>query len=156
MRIVDAYTIRPDEIEVGDVMLFVVKAMVVRPGVYRLYRCPYPPTLLYNEEIPQGSRINGDEREVCEALFPTLAQVAKPDESGCFITSSMFGEHEIIFASACRKHSVDDEVHAAYKDLYEITGGTDMPENWQDPNVQAKLMALAAAIRRTATAERIN
>lgn len=78
MRLVSAYSIQPDEIEAGDVMLFIVKAMVVRPGKYRLYRCPYPPTLLYNEEIPQGSRIV-NEREVCEALFPSLALVAEPD-----------------------------------------------------------------------------
>lgn len=79
MRLINAYTAYPSEIESGDVMLFVVKAMVVRPGVYRLYRCSYPATLLYNDEIPQGTRIT-NEREVCEALFPTLAQVAKPDE----------------------------------------------------------------------------
>ena len=78
MRLVNAHTVHPGEIEPGDVMLFVVKAMVTRPGVYRLYRCPYPPVLLYNDEIPQGTRIH-NEREVCEALFPTLAQVAKPD-----------------------------------------------------------------------------
>jgi len=79
VRLINAYTVRPDEIEPGDVMLFVVKAMVTRPGVYRLYRCLYPPVLLYNDEIPQGTRIHHNEQEVCEALFPSLAQVAKPD-----------------------------------------------------------------------------
>ena len=79
MRLINAYTVRPDEIESGDVMLFVVKAMVVRPGIYRLYRCHYLPT--FAEEIPQGNRIGGGEREVCKALFPTLARVAKPDET---------------------------------------------------------------------------
>jgi len=79
MRLIGAYTIHPDEIEAGDVMLSIVKAMVVRPGAYRLYRCSYPATLLYGDEIPQGTRIT-NERETCEALFPTLAQVAEPDE----------------------------------------------------------------------------
>lgn len=74
MRVVNAYTVRPDDIETGDVMLFVVKAMVVRPGVYRLYRCAAK--LLGG--VPQGSRIL-NESEVCEALFPSLALVAEPD-----------------------------------------------------------------------------
>jgi len=78
MRLVNAYTVRPDDIRIRDVMLTIVKAMVVRPGIYRLYRCPYPPTLLYNKEIPQGSRIS-NEQEVCQALFPSLAAVAEPD-----------------------------------------------------------------------------
>ena len=63
-------------------MLFVVKAMVVRDGVYRLYRCPYPPRFAGGDsKIPQGSRM-ANEREVCEALFPTLATVTEPDEFG--------------------------------------------------------------------------
>lgn len=79
MKLVNAYTVCPDEIEPGDVMLFVIKAMVVRPGVYRLYRCHYPYVIENDEDVPQGNRIF-NEQEVCEALFPTLAQVAKPDE----------------------------------------------------------------------------
>ena len=75
MRLVNAYTIAPDEIEAGDVMLFVVKALVVRPGVYRLYRCPFK---MCRSDIPQGARI-ANEQEVCEALFPTLAGVAVSD-----------------------------------------------------------------------------
>lgn len=80
MRLVNAYTVNPADIEAGDVMLFVVKALVVRPGVYRLYRCAYPPVLIVGDDdkIPQGSRIV-NEREVCEALFPSLAMVAEPD-----------------------------------------------------------------------------
>jgi len=78
VKLINAYTVCPNDIEPGDVMLFIVKAMVVRPGIYRLYRCPCPPVLLYNDEIPQGNRII-NEREVCEVLFPSLAQVAKPD-----------------------------------------------------------------------------
>ena len=74
MRLVNAYTIAPQEIEAGDVMLFVVKAMVVRPGIYRLYRC----SLATDGKVPQGSRIV-NERQVCDALFPTLALVAEPD-----------------------------------------------------------------------------
>jgi len=72
-RIVDAYTISPSRIEPGDVMLFVIKAMVVRPGIYRLYRCSYD-----GDDIPQGGRIF-DEESVCQELFPSLAAVAKPE-----------------------------------------------------------------------------
>lgn len=77
MRIVDAYSISPQGIRPGDVMLYIVKALVVREGVYRLYRCPATRDILLGE-IPQGSRISNEE-EVCEALFPTLAAVAQPD-----------------------------------------------------------------------------
>jgi hypothetical protein len=55
-------------------MLFVIKAMVTRQGKYRLYRCFYE-----GLNVPQGSRIGGDEQAVCEALFPSLAMVAEPD-----------------------------------------------------------------------------
>ena len=72
-RVVDAYTISPSQIESGDIMLFVIKAMVVQPGVYRLYRCPYD-----GDDIPQGARIF-DEEAVCQELFPSLSSVAKPD-----------------------------------------------------------------------------
>lgn len=70
---VDAYSICPRDIRAGDVMMFVVKAMVVAPGVYRLYRCRYE-----GEGIPQGSRLSNEEG-VCRVLFPSLAAVAVPD-----------------------------------------------------------------------------
>lgn len=73
MRVVNAYTINPQDIKEGDVMLFVVKAMVVRPGVYRIYRCKYT-----GEDIPQGVRVT-HEAEVANAFFPSLAKVARPD-----------------------------------------------------------------------------
>lgn len=72
MRVVNAYSISPDDIQSGDVMMFVVKAMMVRPRVYRLYR------YVYEGEVPQGSRIL-DEKEVSKAIFPSLALVAEPD-----------------------------------------------------------------------------
>ena len=74
-RVVNAYTISPDQIQHGDVMMFVIKAMVVAPGVYRLYRCLYA-----GKSILQGSRIS-DEEAVCKALFPSLALVAEPDRT---------------------------------------------------------------------------
>ena len=95
-RLVNAYTIRPD-IQQGDVMLFVVKAVVTRPGRYQLYRCAAADLLVSimsggagdiehmsqqaiaeSMRVPQGSRI-ANEQAVCEALFPTLARVAEPD-----------------------------------------------------------------------------
>lgn len=73
MKVVNAYTIGPGDIIEGDVMMFVVKACVVAPGLYRLYRC-----LFEGEYIPQGDRLFNEER-VCKELFPSLARVAKPD-----------------------------------------------------------------------------
>lgn len=76
MRVVNAYSILPDEIQAGDVLLFTVKAMVVRPGFYRIYRC----SCNSGEDIPQGSRLPPEqERAVCKVLFPSLALVADPD-----------------------------------------------------------------------------
>ena len=91
VRVVNAYTVSPSNIQPGDVMLFIVKAMVVREGAYRIYRCPFDwsvdprstarfavPLGTPLESLPQGSRIL-NERKVCEALFPSLAAVAEPD-----------------------------------------------------------------------------
>lgn len=72
-RLVNPYTIRYDEIKEGDVMVYIVKAMVVRPGIYRLYKCHYD-----GSTIPQGNRILHDE-DVCQELFPTLYSVAHYD-----------------------------------------------------------------------------
>lgn len=78
MEVVNAYTISPRDIKQGDVMLFVVKAMVTREGWYRIYRCEYTGSIA-PDDIPQGSRVYSNEKEVCEALFPSLAMVAEPE-----------------------------------------------------------------------------
>ncbi len=75
MPLINAYTISPDNIQQGNKMLFVVKAIVTQPGTYRIYRCLWEGT---EHSIPQGSRISNEEA-VCQALFPTLARVADPD-----------------------------------------------------------------------------
>lgn len=72
-RLVNAYTINPDNYQQGDVALFVVKALITRPGRYRIYRC-----LFEGDDIPQGQRVINEE-EVCQAFFSTLADVAEPD-----------------------------------------------------------------------------
>lgn len=78
MAIINAYTIQPQDIQEGDVMLFVIKAMVMRRGadgklLYRLYRCPYE-----GDDVPQGAQI-GDMKGVCAQLFPSLAAVGRPE-----------------------------------------------------------------------------
>jgi hypothetical protein len=73
-NVVNAYTINPRDIKPGDVMLFVIKAMVGHDGTYRLYRCRFE-----GYDMPQGDRLYGDEAAVCKAVFPSLAAVAKPD-----------------------------------------------------------------------------
>jgi len=78
-KLVNAYTIGPDQIETGDRMCYVVKAVVTHRDpdgtlFYRLYRCPWQGTI---GDVPQGSRL-GNEAAVCRELFPTLANVGKP------------------------------------------------------------------------------
>jgi len=77
-NVVNAYTVSPMDIQPGDVMMYVVKAMVVRRTesgklVYRLYRC------LYDGPVVQGSRVGGNEMIMCSELFPSLDAVAIPD-----------------------------------------------------------------------------
>ena len=78
-RLINAYTIAPNNIQVGDVMLFTIKAMVVGKVdgklIYRLYRCPCDVV----GDIPQGSRIFNNTADICEGLFMSLAVVGTPD-----------------------------------------------------------------------------
>jgi len=77
MRIVDPVSIRPLDIQNGDVMLCTVKLMVIKDGEgqlrYRIYRCPYDETgdALRTGMLPQGSRID-KEQTVMEQLFPCV------------------------------------------------------------------------------------
>jgi len=80
MSIVNAYRVAPDEIKPGDEMLFVVKALVLHIGSagkvrYRIYRCPWGDSAA--EGVPQGSPVL-HQAEVCQAFFPSLAQVGEP------------------------------------------------------------------------------
>lgn len=79
MAIVNAYMVSPNDIKPDDVMLFVIKAIVMYDGTYRLYQCPYDgPTSKYG--LPQGARVSaGYERGIAQAIFPSLALVAEPD-----------------------------------------------------------------------------
>ena len=80
-RIVEHNAVAPSNIKEGDVMLFTVKAMVSRNDeglTYRLYRCDLETATTFGG-IPQGMRVPDHERQVCEALFPSLAAVAEPD-----------------------------------------------------------------------------
>ena len=77
MRVVNAYTVVSDDIKVGDVMLFTVKAIVLRRDAddklrYRIYRSAWE-----GDAVPQGSQVS-NMREVAEALFSSLAMVGEP------------------------------------------------------------------------------
>jgi hypothetical protein len=75
-KIVNAYTVISSELRPGDTMLFVLKAIVMRDGRYRIYRCPYEA----HGDIPQGSRVY-DETAVAEAIFPVLGWAGlRPDD----------------------------------------------------------------------------
>ena len=78
-RLINAYSIAPNDIRVGDEMCFIVKAMVIGSTdeklIYRLYRCAWDGSI---EDVPQGSGLFDDDGKVCEAVFPSLAMVGKP------------------------------------------------------------------------------
>lgn len=72
-RLVNPVSVRPNELQSGDVMAVIVTCHVTRwpDGLrYRVYRCPYddPET---PTGIPQGARI-GDEEAVASQLFPVV------------------------------------------------------------------------------------
>ena len=70
MRVLDPYMTAPKELQEGDVMYFVLKAMVTRNG-YRIYRCKAPLGVTHSD--PQGMRIDADtEKAVANAVFPLL------------------------------------------------------------------------------------
>lgn len=66
---------------------------------------------------------------------------------GCSITRSMFGDCDVIWVLVCFKHSLDNDIHKAQKNLFDITDGKEMPKNWQDPEVQEVLVSLADAVK---------
>lgn len=80
MTVKNAYTVAPDEVEMGDKFLFIVKLMVghyERNGkpVYRMYRCPWEGD---ENDLPQGDQVDMTKR-VDKALFPTIAAACERD-----------------------------------------------------------------------------
>lgn len=78
-ELINAYAVCPDLIKPGDIMCFIVKAMVTHRDSdnqlrYRIYRCPWDGAL---DDVPQGSSV-ADMENVCEVIFPSLAMVGKP------------------------------------------------------------------------------
>lgn len=75
MTIKRFYSIRPDQIEDGDVFIVTVAVHVSKFSdrmTYRAYRCPYP-TLDEDEDgVPQGDRIFDGVDNVVETLIPVL------------------------------------------------------------------------------------
>jgi hypothetical protein len=71
-----------ETMEVGDWSAVIVKAIIVRPGVYHLYRCFPFQQFDGVDNPPQGQRIYppSAEREVSEALFPVTLHGMEPDE----------------------------------------------------------------------------
>lgn len=83
-RIVNPYTVKPVELEPGDVMVRTV-ALHVLPGrkdgelLYRLYECAWPDPQL-SDGVPQGTRIYDYKDQVMQELFPVVGWAgAKPD-----------------------------------------------------------------------------
>lgn len=76
MTIKNFYSIRPDQIEDGDVFVVTVAVHVSKFSdrlTYRAYRCPYPSLDDDENGVPQGDRIFTDHvNTVVETLIPVL------------------------------------------------------------------------------------
>lgn len=84
MRVVNAQTVSPLDIQNGDVMLYVIKAMVSgdrEDGLwYRLYICHTDDKENELDGIPQGTRIyDTPDKAICREIFPSLARVSEED-----------------------------------------------------------------------------
>ena len=78
MPIVNFYTIKPQEVKAGDVMVVTVTLHVMavdkqgRP-VFSMYRCPWPNPQIGDEGIPQGDHIMKELAAGAQkALFPVI------------------------------------------------------------------------------------
>ena len=76
-RILNPVTTRPADLQPGDHMFVLVKAIVNYNGGYSLYRCAAPEELQYSEipehALPQGSPISYElQEQVARALMPVL------------------------------------------------------------------------------------
>jgi len=67
------YTVRPNEIEPGDVFAVTVTCHIDYLGNPRLYRCPYPNAQRGEGGVPQGDAMYRFSDEVVQALFPSVA-----------------------------------------------------------------------------------
>lgn len=65
MSLKNAYSTSPDEVEVGDEFVFLIKAIVIDKDHYRLYRCAF-----HHAIVPEGSKIYGD--SIVNDIFPVL------------------------------------------------------------------------------------
>ena len=71
-KIVNFYTVSPDELKEGDVLVCTITAHVHYDGSISVYRCEYPHAHVSGEGIPQGSKI-GNEKSTVDQIFPVLA-----------------------------------------------------------------------------------
>lgn len=85
-RTVNPNTVRPIDLQAGDVMVCTVTLHLLEPigdepFAYRMYVCSYP--VLPDQEhegVPQGTRIYGDQEAVARQLFPVVSRAgAVPD-----------------------------------------------------------------------------
>jgi hypothetical protein len=76
MAIKNFYSIRPDQIEDGDVFVVTVAVHISKNEglmTYRAYRCPYPNPEIGEDGTPQGDRIFADQVDTTvETLIPVL------------------------------------------------------------------------------------
>jgi len=71
MTMKNFYSVRPNELEPGDVLTCTVALHVTYIGGFRVYRCAYPPQL-GEDGVPQGSKVYSNLEELAQALFPVV------------------------------------------------------------------------------------
>jgi len=67
MTVKNGYTLRPADVKPGDELLFVIKAIVMHDGTFRVYRCPWS-TMEF--DVPQGDPVISD--SITHGIFPVL------------------------------------------------------------------------------------
>lgn len=66
------YSVKPNELKEGDVLICLITAHIMHDGSVRVYRCPYPNAQISDDGIPQGNKV-GDENSTIKDIFPVLA-----------------------------------------------------------------------------------
>jgi len=81
-RVVNPYTITPNQLQPGDNLYMLVKALVVDKDRYRVYRCPVNTNSVLvrlAHDAPQGDRVQSEDM-IAMSLFPVLGWAdMKPD-----------------------------------------------------------------------------
>jgi hypothetical protein len=91
MELKNFYTTSPMDVQNGDVFAATVTCHIRQTTSgprFTLYRCPYPNAQLGYNDIPQGDKIFGTEKELkalCKLLFPVVINAGGKPEFGTIL-----------------------------------------------------------------------